>query len=550
MKPQLSRTINGVSLLVIAAVIGYLLLTAPPTIIDYYDKAAAHGIVWAYLYLATVTLGCLLLFGSFGYVAFRLWRNTRRAERKRILSQTPASEMSVAQQQRSIEDNLQQTAELSDEPTLAAESKAELNTAITEIKTKLASGRLEIVAFGTISSGKSALLNALANEKLFQSRVRGGTTVTRQEVSWPSHDKVTLVDTPGLGEVDGESHVAIARDAARSADVILFVVDGPIRASEAGLLRILAQMEKRLIVCLNKADWFTEDDQKELLNQLREQTSGMVLDADIVLVRADTTTQNQVRIKPDGSEVVQQVDLPPDISLLAKRLLHAVKKDGDKLLMANVLWRSRGLVEEARDTIEEALDTRARQVINTYMWRAGTAAAIVPVPGIDAAAGLGISAAMVMEIAKVYRQPIDFKSAKRLIEELGKNLVAILGVNAITPVIAGMIGSAVKAAPGIGTIAGGLLHGLVQALVTRWIGLVFIEYFKHEMAPPEGGIARLAREAWKEVTKREELIALARNGVKHLRGAGKARANKADIPQVPDSEGPTTGASRSTEQQP
>ena len=50
--------------------------------------------------------------------------------------------------------------------------------------------------------------------------------------------------------------------------------------------------------------------------------------------------------------------------------------------------------------------------------------------------------------------------------------------------------SLLKTVPGVGTIAGGFLQGLVQALVTRWIGGVFIEYFSDEMRQPEGGLAR------------------------------------------------------------
>ena len=55
--------------------------------------------------------------------------------------------------------------------------------------------------------------------------------------------------------------------------------------------------------------------------------------------------------------------------------------------------------------------------------------------------------------------------------------------------------------PGIGTIAGGVVQGLVQALVTRWIGRVFCEYFRNEMQPPPGGLAELARRQWAEVTQ-------------------------------------------------
>ena len=45
----------------------------------------------------------------------------------------------------------------------------------------------------------------------------------------------------------------------------------------------------------------------------------------------------------------------------------------------------------------------------------------------------------------------------------------------------------------------------MQALVTRWIGRVFCEYFRNEMQPPPGGLAELARREWAEVTRPEQL---------------------------------------------
>ena len=80
---------------------------------------------------------------------------------------------------------------------------------------------------------------------------------------------------------------------------------------------------------------------------------------------------------------------------------------------------------------------------------------------------------MVVDLAHVYRQDIDIDAAVKLLGELGKNLLAILGVSAATPAVASVVASLLKSVPGAGTIAGGLLQGIVQALITRWIGAVF-----------------------------------------------------------------------------
>ena len=79
-----------------------------------------------------------------------------------------------------------------------------------------------------------------------------------------------------------------------------------------------------------------------------------------------------------------------------------------------------------------------------------------------------------------------------------------------------MIASLLKTVPGVGTIAGGLLQGLVQALVTRWVGNVFVKYLQNEMQPPPGGLAEVARSEWKLLTRPESLRRLISLGREQL----------------------------------
>src|SRR5206468_9267125 len=156
------------------------------------------------------------------------------------------------------------------------ELRAEIAAEVEELEAKRQTQQLEIVAFGTISSGKSSLLNALAGRPVFRTNVVGGTTVTRSEIAWPAGDRIVLVDTPGLAEVRGETRASESAEAAKNADIVLFVVDGPLKSYESELLEALAAMEKRIIVCLNKEDWYDAEQRDELVRQLAEQVSPVV----------------------------------------------------------------------------------------------------------------------------------------------------------------------------------------------------------------------------------------------------------------------------------
>ena len=164
--------------------------------------------------------------------------------------------MTPRQQIKELDDNLQTVDDLTRDDRVGTQVRERVQEDVEGILAKRETRQLEIVAFGTISSGKSTLLNLLAGRDAFRSDLRGGTTTQRNEVKWPDDDRVVLVDTPGLAEVDGQSHLAVAAKAARDADVVLVVIDGPMRDHEFSLIRELVEMEKRLVVCQNKSDWF------------------------------------------------------------------------------------------------------------------------------------------------------------------------------------------------------------------------------------------------------------------------------------------------------
>jgi uncharacterized protein (DUF697 family) len=268
-------------------------------------------------------------------------------------------------------------------------------------------------------------------------------------------------------------------------------------------------MEKRVLLCLNKADWYEPQDQEKLVGQLASLAQDYIPLEDVIVVRAQPVMRTRVRVLEGGSEAQEQVREPPDLGALADKMLSIVKRDGTDLLLANLLLQSRGLLDEAKQKVRESLDRRAWEIVERYTWGAGAAAAMSPLPVLDLFAGSAITAKMVVDLAQVYRQPLDFNAAVTLLAQLGKNLVAILGVNLAAPAVTAVIASLLKGTvPLAGQFAGGLLQGIVQALVTRWIGAVFIGYFKAEMQMPSEGLANLARREWQRLTSPAELVKL------------------------------------------
>ena len=186
-------------------------------------------------------------------------------------------------------------------------------------------------------------------------------------------------------------------------------------------------------------------------------------------------------------------------------MMEIVKKDGKDLLMANLLLQSRGLVEKAKGKVKAAINRKAKDVVERYMWGAAGVAAVNPFPLIDLVAGVGISTKMILDLADVYGQKVDLATAREWLGQMGKILVGVIGYQGASLLMASVVASLIKTVPIAGTLAGNAMQGTIQALLTRWVGLVFVEYFENEMQATEGGLAGIARRQWSELTTPAEL---------------------------------------------
>src|SRR5262249_6431179 len=156
---------------------------------------------------------------------------------------------------------------------------------------------VEIVVFGEISTGKSALINALIGQAVAAVNVRGGWTKDVWNLNWSgagdvvpglAHSEVVLVGTPGLNQVDGAQRAGMAHEAAGRGDLVLFVVDWDMNEVEYSALVELAASHKPIILVLNKMDLYTPTELDELLSVLRgPRLAGVVDPENVVTAKAD-----------------------------------------------------------------------------------------------------------------------------------------------------------------------------------------------------------------------------------------------------------------------
>ncbi|MEA5573638.1 GTP-binding protein [Calothrix sp. UHCC 0171] len=364
--------------------------------------------------------------------------------------------------------NLRKPGQSSHNTELAGLLKPELEI-LNATLNKLDHNVIRIAAFGLVSRGKSAVLNALLGQKILQTGPLNGVTQYPRSVRWSPSDKVQieLIDTPGLDEIAGEVRAQMARDVAQQADLILFIVSGDITRTEYQALLELRKSQKPLILVFNKVDLYPDTDREAVYRNLQQLGAGNLLEKplqpdEIVMVAAEPAPL-EVRVEyADGKVDYEWENLPPKIDELRQIILTILNREGRSLLALNALVQAREAEEIIAQKTIDARDEAAEELIWKYAKYKAVAVGLNPVAILDVISGAVADLALIRSLSKLYGLPMTgyeaakilqtilFSSGSLLLGELGTSLVFGLGKSAAVVTsgdnpgnIAGFLGSAV-----------------------------------------------------------------------------------------------------------
>lgn len=343
-----------------------------------------------------------------------------------------------------------------------------------------------IAAFGLVSRGKSAVLNATIGRDILPVGPINGVTQWPRSVQWRPEEFVSteinqqkqipnlvveLIDTPGLDEVDGQARSQMARDVARQADLILFVVAGDINRTEYEALCELRAAGKPIILVFNKIDLYPEQDRQAIYQQLQSlgrrrrgrrkspdkidinSKQELISKKDIVMVAAEPAAM-QVRVEwPDGRVGYEWETPPPQIDELKQKILEIVRREGRSLLALNALAQARDAESNMAGIAIEARTNQAENLINKFAGYKALAVALNPIPVVDIFGGSVADLLLIRSLARLYGLPMTgyeagklwkqilFSSGGLLLGEVGSGFV--LGLSKGAAVVGGATGDGV-----------------------------------------------------------------------------------------------------------
>lgn len=373
---------------------------------------------------------------------------------------------------------------------------------------KLEQEEIHIAVFGRVSVGKSALLNALLAQPRFATSPLHGETREVSMGQWSEYrdGNVLLMDTPGINEVEGEARERLAAEVAGRADLVLFVVDGDLTATERNALQLLEDRHLPVLLIFNKIDRYTLQQQQEILDSLKRHTSGLVNEEDIVTASADPSRQIIIRVAEDGRETETTRQPEIDVEAVRARLWQILEKEGKSLAAVNASLFASDIGDQIGARIMQARRHMGAELIRTYCIAKGVAVALNPVPVADLVAAAVVDVSLIVHLSRLYGLPLNRGEAKELVMVIGAQMALLMG----TVWLVNLLSSALKfGTGGLSAVLTGTAQGVLAYYSTYVVGQVAERYLAQGKSWGEGGPKLVVREILDSID-RDTLLAEAK----------------------------------------
>jgi len=403
-------------------------------------------------------------------------------------------------------------------PPEVRESLAEDYAQVQAMLDKLDHGHLHIAAFGRVSVGKSATLNALLGEERFSTSPLHGETRRTQMGRWEEYETggVFLIDTPGINEVDGEERERMAREVAGRADLVLFIVDSDLTETEIQALKSLLAQNRPLILVLNKVDRYSRADREILMASLARHSNGLVDPRNLVAISAAPPEQLVLMVDEEGNETEALRKRPSNVAELKDRLWQILEGEGKTLAALNAGLFAGDLSERVSERILEIRRELGARVIRTYSISKGVAVALNPIPLADLLAAAVVDVSMVVHLSRLYGMSLTRAEAGNLVRTIGAQMLMLMG----TVWAVHFVSSALKAGTaGLSALVTGAAQGAVAYYSTFIVGQAAEQYLARGRSWGQGGPKQVVREII-DTLDRDSILAQARADIRErLRSA-------------------------------
>lgn len=294
--------------------------------------------------------------------------------------------------------------------------REDLNDLDEQLK-RLSNKKFQISVFGRVGVGKSSLLNALLNKKVFATDISHGSTDRTQIDTWSYPIKnlqcVEVIDTPGIDEININSNCNLIPQGSQQSDLILFVLDSDLTSVELQALTTLLKLGKPIILVLNRCDQWESNE----INQLKKSIlARLPISAKGINIKTIAAAPRLSRILPNGK--VRSSPTSPNIDSLRESLVNLLNQHGEMLLALNSLRKADDFYSSLRKGRLKRSKIAAQSLIGKFAAIKASSVAASPLLMLDLTTGLACDTALVIELSKLYGLQMGGTAARSLVKRV------------------------------------------------------------------------------------------------------------------------------------
>ncbi|MGD1862067.1 MAG: DUF697 domain-containing protein [Leptolyngbyaceae cyanobacterium] len=376
-------------------------------------------------------------------------------EREQVETAIAALETELAALQRELE-----SLPSADPKAIIAALEQQRQTLLAELERT----QLKVAIAGYPRTGKSSLLSFLTELKFVDSKA-----------------SLTLTEVALTAET---AHPETMATLLQQQDAIIYLITEDLTESVWADLKNLSGGGQRVALALNKRDNYLPAESDIVLQQIQERLQ--TLPQEIIAVAIATAPRAiKVRTYDASGQVSDRMETPAaDVAPVAAAVTHWLEHDVPHLVAQTVMRQVQQLRRDMQTAWNQVRRQQALPLVEQLQWTAAATAFASPVPSLDLLATIAINGQLVMDLGRVYQQPLALDQAQAIAAELVSAVVKLGIVEVSTQVLTGALKSHAAT-----FVVAGSVQAFSAAYLTRLCGESLMVYFEERALSGQGTTA-------------------------------------------------------------
>ncbi len=275
-------------------------------------------------------------------------------------------------------------------------------------------------------------------------------------------------------KIDNQIEKSVNKKLLLDRDLVLFVIQGDLTDSDKNKIKQIKNSQQRILVLFDDCE-FSLAEEKKLIWQNINNSLQEIIDKEEEIVQITTQTQKVKVIKYQDNFNYQESEeiTPINYEQLINIYQNKIQPQQENLILSTAYRQALDLERQIKEILNQIRKVKSLSVMDKYQLMSATATFANPVASLDLLATAAINTQMIIDLGKIYQQPLSISQAQEVSIALGKLMLQLGIVEISTQAVANVLKT-----NAFTFVAGGLMQGVSAAYLTRICGLSLIEYYQ------------------------------------------------------------------------